>query len=350
MNLKHSLVVLCAALSIYSCKNQVIKPKPIRPVKIADVVSFSITSNKFSAIVTPEEFSNLAFKMSGPLVAVNVQEGEVVTKGQIFAKLDPRDYQLAYDAKKASYITAKAQLDRAKKLLSKQAISTQEYESIRANEVNALAAYTNAKQTLDQTIIRAPFNGFIQQKFVENYQELRPGDKVVCLINPDKLQVEATLPENALDYITKNPQLYVEFDAYKGVKFKAKVKEYVQASPDGSGLPIYVKIIDPKFNLKDYKVAVGFSCSVELVIKDTKFTDYTIIPLTSVVDDPKTSDKYVYVYDSQTKKVSRRDILGGEIINKNQVVVLEGLTPGEKVISAGATRISDGEEVKLIKE
>ncbi|MEG0519069.1 MAG: efflux RND transporter periplasmic adaptor subunit [Bacteroidales bacterium] len=350
MKLNKGLVLLFAVSALFSCKQSAVKEKPVRPVKVSEVKSFSIATNTFSGVVTPDQFSNLAFRTSGPLIAVNVVEGQSVKKGQIIAKMDPRDYQLAYDAKKASYLTAQSQLQRAEKLLSKQAISKQEYESTVAAAENAKSAYENAKQLLDETVLTAPFDGFIQKKFVENYQEVRTGDRVVCLINPAKLQMQATLPETALSYITNNPEIYVEFDSYKGTRFRAKIKEFVQASPDGSGIPIFVTISDPKFNLNTYKVAVGFSCSIELVIKEKSLLDYTIIPISAVSNNPENDKGSVFVYDPQTKKVNRRDVHYGEIINKTKIVVVQGLTPGELVVTAGANRVTDGEEVNLLND
>ena len=160
----------------------------------------------------------------------------------------------------------------------------------------------------------------------------------------------ATLPENALSFIQNNPEMYVEFDAYKGVKFKAKIKEYVQASPDGSGIPIFVYIDDPNFNLTKYRVAVGFSCAIEIVIRDNNFNAYTVIPFTSLINNPDNNTGCVYVYNPSTKRVNKREVKYGEIFNKDKVVIASGLTPGELVVSAGATRVIDGEEVKLLND
>ena len=225
MNLKNGIILLLLASIFFSCTQAEVKTTTIRPVKVAEVTSFSFATNTFSWIVTPDQFSNLAFRTSGPLIAVSVEEGQNVKKGTVIAKMDPLNYQLDYDAKKASYITAKLQLERAEKLLSRQAISQQEFESTVASTENAKAAYENSKQMLEETTLRAPFDGFIQQKFAENYQEVRHGEKIVCLINPNKLQMQATLPENALSFIQNNPQMYVAFDSYKGVTFHAKLND-----------------------------------------------------------------------------------------------------------------------------
>lgn len=350
MKLHKLLVLTLAAAAFFSCKRQTLKENIIRPVKISEVRSFGVTTNIYSGIVSPDQFSNLAFKMSGPLISVNVVEGQRVKKGDIIARIDPSDYQIDFDAKRASYLTAESQMQRARKLLAKNAISKQEFESTSASFENARAAYENSKKTLTETTLKAPFDGFIQEKYVENYQEVRTGDRIVCLINPDKLQMQATLPETALSYITHNPEIYVEFDSYKGKKFKAQIKEYVQSSPDGSGIPIYVSITDPAFNLSKYKVAVGFSCTIELVVKDIEALGWTFVPLSAIVETPDSAEKSVFIYNFDTKTVSQRIVKDAGIVNKTAIVITEGLQVGEFVVSAGATRVIEGQRVKLLNE
>ena len=97
----------------------------------------------------------------------------------------------------------------------------------------------------------------LSKKYVENYQRVQPGQGVVCLINPAKLQVEFTIPETNISYVTSPSTIYVEFDAYKGKLFQAKVKEYVEASPDGAGVPVFLYIDDP-FDLKNIRYRWAF--------------------------------------------------------------------------------------------
>ena len=96
--------------------------------------------------------------------------------------------------------------------------------------------------------------------------------------------------------------------------------------------------------------AVGFSCSIEIVIKDNNFNSYTVIPFTSLINNPNNNNGCVYVYDPATKRVNKRDVKYGEIFDKDKVVIVSGLNPGEYVVSAGATRVVDGEEVKLLND
>ena len=84
--------------------------------------SLGAINKLYTGVVEAEEYSNLAFKLSGPLIAMNVDEGQKVKKGQVVAAVDPLDYRLQFEANKAAYLTAKSQLERNKRLLSMQAI------------------------------------------------------------------------------------------------------------------------------------------------------------------------------------------------------------------------------------
>ena len=289
--------------------------------------------------------------MSGPLISLKVDEGQKVRTGQVVAEIDPQDFKWEYEAKKASFQTAEAQLQRAKKLLSKQAISKQEYETTEASYSNAKAAFEYAQNQLEQTKLRAPFDGFIQKKYVENYQKVQAGQGIVCLINPNKLQIQYTMPETNITYFSTPYQIYVEFDNYKGIRFKAKVKEYVEASPDGSGVPVFLYIDDPEFNLNKYKVAVGFSCRVVLHIESASFNEGAVLaPLSAIVASEENNDKFVFVYNAQSQKVERRQIEESGLVGKDNVIITKGLKAGDQVVSAGATRLVEGQQVKVLTD
>lgn len=347
---KKIIPLLAGIVLVSSCSKPVVQEQGPRSVKVTDVVSLDVIEKSFSGVVSPDQFSDLAFKMSGPLISLNVDEGQKVKTGQVIAEIDPLDFKLEFEAKKASFQTAEAQLQRATKLLAKQAISRQEYESTEAAYSNAKAAFEYAQNMLLQTKLRAPFDGFIQKKYVENYQKVQAGQAIVCLINPNKLLVEFTMPETNIAYLTGKHIIKVEFDTYKGIWFNAKVKEYVEASLDGSGVPVTLYIDDPAFNLSTYKVAVGFSCHVALNAENTSQTGATLIPISSIVSDTKTGNVCVFVYNKQTGKVEQKTIKEDGLVGRDMVVITEGLQAGEQVVSAGATRLVDDQQVKILTD
>ena len=249
---------LCAWIGV-SCggKKENTGQESIRPVRVVKVESLGAMQKMYTGVVQAEEYSKLAFKVSGPLVEMNVDAGQKVKKGTVIAAVDPLDYNLQFEANKAAYVTSKLQMERNKKLLAMQAISKQDYEIAEANYVKAKSAYETSQNTLADTKLRAPFDGFVEQKYVENYQKVQPGESIIKLVNPDKLEVGFILPETNVRLTREKMQVAVEFDTYKGKWFKAEVKEFVDASPDGSGIPVRLAITDKSYITNSYHVHVS---------------------------------------------------------------------------------------------
>ena len=74
--------------ALVSCSQPPVKEQGPRPVKLADVTSLNMVEKSFSGVVSPDQFSDLAFKMSGPLISLNVDEGQKVRTGQIVAEIN----------------------------------------------------------------------------------------------------------------------------------------------------------------------------------------------------------------------------------------------------------------------
>lgn len=339
-----------ALLTLVSCGKEQTTKSVTRPVKVATIESLGSIEKSYTGIVSPDEFSNLAFKMGGTITAMNVTDGERVKRGEVVAEIDSKDFELDLAAKQAQYIKAKSQMERASRLVEKDVISQQEYETTNAAYVSAKSAYDNAKNTIADTKLIAPFDGFIQKKYVENHQRVQPGEGVVCLINPRKLQVEFTIPETNIVYFDNDCELFIEFDAYRGKLFKAQVKQYVEASTNGAGVPVYLSIDDPEFDYNKYKISVGFSCRVILnVVNDELDSNTMTLPISAVVFDNTTNKKSVFVFNPSEQRVERRYIEDdGVIVGRNDLIVEGDIKVGESVVIAGASRLTDGQRVKVL--
>ena len=91
--MKGKLIPVFVLAALVSCSQPPVKEQGPRPVKLADVTSLNMVEKSFSGVVSPDQFSDLAFKMSGPLISLNVDEGQKVRTGQIVHEIDPLDFK-----------------------------------------------------------------------------------------------------------------------------------------------------------------------------------------------------------------------------------------------------------------
>ncbi len=351
MKIKFLCMALTAILAFASCREHTEVKTITRPVKVMTVTSRNEINRDYSGVVEPVNFVKLAFRVPGQIISLPVVEGQKVKKGDLIAQVDPREINIQLSAAKANYVTAKAQLERNERLLQRQAVSLQEMESVRAQYEQARASYEAQTNNLADTYLRAPFDGFIAKRSVENYQRIQPGMSVAELVDPRDLQVLFTIPDRAIGQITAPTLAFeVEFENFPGQKFEAKLKEYVDASQSGAGIPVYLNITDPRFNKDEYAIKPGFACNVIMTVnEDSKEDGLPFVPLTAILGDPSSDAKYVWVYNKSNSTVEKRKVTTGSLIGKGDVLIESGLKSGEVIVIAGVTQLVEGLKVKVLK-
>lgn len=314
-----------------------------RPVRTIQVKNLGTIDKSYTGVVEAEEFSVLAFKVAGPLTKLNVQVGQKIPKGYVIAQVAPQDYRLKYESAQANYNTAKAIYERNKRLLAQNATAVQNVEIAQADYIQAGAALNITKSTLGYASLTAPFSGLIENKYVENFQEISVGEPIVRLVNPDKINIRFILPETSIGLVNIPKSIYVEFDTYRGKKFRTDIKEYIYSS-DGSGIPVTLRINDPDFNAYRHNVYPGFSCRVYFELENT-ISNKFIIPLSALFSE---NDKeYLWVVNPKNQTVERREVTTLKF--DNSALVKEGINSDDIIVTAGVTLLKEGQHIRIGK-
>lgn len=349
---KRILLLLTVAITVSSCWQKSEPKSFIRPVKLTKVTSLLSYDKDFVGVVSAEQYTNLAFQVGGLISKTYVTEGASVKKGQVMAEIDPNDIILQLDADKAQFQTTASILERNKRLLEKQAISTQDYEIAHSNYLKAKSAYEYSLNQLEYTKLRAPFSGSVETKFVENYQKIQPGESIYKLINPNQLEVKFTLPESDVNIVRVYNSYFIEFDNFRGEYFAAKIKDVVDASVNGAGIPVTLAITDKNFDPNKYGIKAGFACRVKVQIDNphVQQRNFFTVPVTAIFS-PETdkTNIYVWVYDHTNSTVNKRQVKSDGLIGGDQVIISEGIAAGDQVVTAGVYQIIDGQKVTVLQ-
>lgn len=317
-------------------------------VKAEKAQSLSGIRKDYTGVAESDKTSNLAFLVGGQVIKMLVSEGQEVKKGQLIAELDPIDIKLEVEAYKSQYNTTRSILDRNKRLLNKQAISQQDFEMAETQFVLAKAKYEGAMNKLSYTRLRAPFAGVIVRKMVDNFQTVNPGTPIVRLVQSSDLVVWFTVPDNNLGDLQGKTSFFVEFDAFKGQLFSAKIKEFIDSSPDGTGIPVSLVIDDPKFDNKKYFVKPGFSARVVMKIhRDEIPANYVAVPLTAIFKDLKSNEQSVWILNPDNT-VTRKAVTVVKASDNSTIILSQGVADGQTVITAGVNKLSEGSTVTLL--
>jgi RND family efflux transporter MFP subunit len=219
--------------------------------------------------------------------------------------------------------------------------------------MEAMAAYDDAKNSLKDTKLYAPFNGFIDQQLVENFERVQIGQTIVRVLDLSTIEVRFTVPEVLAIRAQQFKDFTVSFDVYKGVSFMADLKEVEKKSDQSAGIPVVITLRDLNKVNKEQRILPGLACNIKVNFKE--LTDPTTgnqvfaIPLSSVYGQPDSNQKFVFIVDKDSMTVSRKEIKPGKLISEGMIEVESGLTHGEILVVAGTSTLQVGQKVKILE-
>ncbi|MDI3326362.1 efflux RND transporter periplasmic adaptor subunit [Pontibacterium granulatum] len=328
----------------------------VRPAKLLTIENpLDQQIRTFPAEVKATSRTELAFRIPGELNDLVIQEGQPVTKGQLLARLDPADYQVVLDQRRAQYRLAKAQYDRFDKMLKRKLVSAAQYDEKRAELDVARAALRRAELDMKYTELRAPYDGTISQRMVDNYQNVQAKEPVIVIQSGDQIDIEFQVPEWIAALPTKpdarEQRADIFFDALPDQSFKAEYRERTaEADPKTGSYSVTLSMLRPG----SLEVFPGMTASVRFDLNRVFELDTLrfVLPVEAVFaaeDTPLNSNlRQIWKVSPETMKVSRFDVEIGEITS-NGIEILSGLSAGDIVVTAGVHHLREGMKVRQWK-
>jgi membrane fusion protein (multidrug efflux system) len=296
--------------------------------------------DKISLPAEVEPFEDLWVKaeVSGQVVGIPVKEGQRVKDGQILVKLDDRDYRSRLARIEANYRLARQDNERMAALVKKNIAAESKLEEIEARLEDLSAQRSEAQLALDRTAITAPIDGRLNEIKAKKGELLDVNQPVAQILQFQKVKVTVGVPESDVAAVMGLEEAEVIIEALENRRVKG-TKVFLSSQPRTMARLYDLELMVPN---PDGQILPGMFGQVELVKK--VFNQALAVPLYAVI--AQGDDRFVYVEkDGQAEK---RLIKLGVLVGW-QVLVKEGLHPGERVIVVGHRFLDDGQAVKVIK-
>jgi membrane fusion protein, multidrug efflux system len=230
---------------------------------------------------TTGHIHNIASRVTGTVLAVRVDDNELVKQGDVLVILDPTDYQVQVDQARADYEKAVADDERAKKLQGNGAISQQDYDQFSAARKVAAAKLEDAENQLAYCIVRAPADGRIGHKTVETGNRIGIGAALMAVV--DDIWVVGNFKETQLAKMRPGQPATIEIDAIPGKKFKGYVDSWAPGSgstfallpPDNATgnftkivqrVPVKIRFDRDSIQGFENRIVPGLSCEPEVLL------------------------------------------------------------------------------------
>ncbi|WP_455210718.1 efflux RND transporter periplasmic adaptor subunit [Kaarinaea lacus] len=313
---------------------------PPMPVEVATVNQGTVNVD-ISAVGTLQANESVIIRpqISGRIETIKFDEGQTVEKGAVLFSLDASEYRAQLAESEATVKLAQLKFDRSKDLLKKNLSSQQQYDedAAKLDEVKAqLALY---KDRLAKTVIRAPFSGVTGLRKVSPGDVVQPGQELVNLEDIHLLKLDFRAPEVYLSDLKTGLAVTVVTDAFPNEIFTGKVYAIAPRVDEASrSVLLRARITNDKGKLRP-----GIFAKVELRLASRE--NAILIPEEALW--PVGKDMFVYRV-TEGKAAMAKVKIGKRL--KGQVEILEGLSNGDTVITAGQMKLRNEAPVMPINQ
>jgi RND family efflux transporter MFP subunit len=266
------------------------------------------------------------------LVELNADEGSVVSKGQVLARLEDDDLRRAVDVTEAEERYAKAEFDRLAVLVERQVVARSVYDRARADWEKARAARARATAEAGFLELVAPADGIIIRRDGEIGQLIGANQTVFWLSCCAPLRISAEVDEEDIAQIRPWQQVLIRSDAYSGRVFHGEV---LAVTPKGDPIArsYRVRISLPP----ETPLMIGMTTETNILLRQTE--NALLIPAGAVHQDT--------VWKVENGRLSPHKVTVGAR-GASEVEILEGIGDGDWIVTVPSSGLEAGEQIRPI--
>lgn len=357
-------LVLFVSLTLFACSPSTPAPEPVRSVRTWVVAKEEAHSSfEYAAEIRARTETRLSFRVGGKVVRRAVDLGDSVKAGQVLAQLDPQDFRLGQDAARAAreaaqvnLTQAQADLVRYQELRDQGFISSAELERRVSTLRAAQAQFDQAQaQTGVQgnqaayTTLSSDVAGVITGVEVEPGTVVSAGTPVLRLAHQGPRDAVFSVPEDKVGLIkaleaqaAKDPQASPTFQVRlwgdEAIVLPARIRE-VSAAADPATRTFQVKV-----DLGPDSSALRQGQTATVLMRLPVQAGITKLPITALKEQQGQTAVWVVQEPAMTLKLQTVTVGGAD---GNEAIILSGVLPGQRVVTAGVHVLSEGQKVKL---
>lgn len=279
----------------------------------------------------------LRAEVPGQVVGLHFRDGQAVEQGDRLFSIEATVLEAEANEARANVEQREAAYTRARELVDDSLISATDFDTARADYNVAVARLLSSEARLSKTVVRAPFDGFAGLRRINIGDYATIGQELVDIVRLDPLRVEFTVPETQLAKLREGQEVEVSVGAFPDEIFVGKVSAVAPLIDVAArSVTLRAELPNPGFRLRP-----GLFARVSITL-DTR-NDALMIPEQAIW--PIGNDKTVFVVEDGVAKQRVVDIGERE---PGRVEIVDGLSVGEELVTAGQMKIFDGAKVRTV--
>ena len=305
-------------------------------IKQVNLESLSIQST-YVGYLLPNKRVLMRSEIDGVIEKIDFEEGDEITKGKRLVDISTKEHRLKLKIAITDSNLADINIKRDEKLAAQNLIPNAQLDQTKTRAESASLNKELAEISLNKSLISSPLKGTIKTRHIKVGEFVRKGDKLVEILDIDRILVKVNIPEQEILSIQVGQNVEVALYIMEKKTFLGIVKNIgLEADSSNRTFPVEILVDNKERQLRAGMLArATFTKNVD--------QDQIVIPRHTILE--RDQGRVVYVFEDG--KAFRRDITIG-LSQLDQVQVVQGLNKGELIVVEGHTKLTDGEEVNVV--
>ena len=291
--------------------------------------SYEISKNLPGELL-PFQQSKIAFEITGRISSIYVDIGDRVKEDDVLAKLDDSEVNANLEQAVARLDLANQVLNRFEDLRKKGFISIQDFDKAKSEYLVAKSQVKFFEVKKSQTILRAPYDGFIQNRFVDEGTVINGSNPILEILDANRVEAHVSIPENLVTNLEVSNDYTFEIGQEKVL---GKFQRLAPMSASGSNSRLAI------FEFSDFYIPGSV---IDLIIKIKKNEQGIWLPINSLSQSEQGLWSVYTVSDDGSNRVEK-DLVRILHFENNYAYVSGTLKDGDLVILGGLSKIIEGQ-------
>ncbi len=327
------------------------KEEAVVPVEVVEAKLGNITATLLStANARARSDVHVYAQTRGIAREIAVDEGDVVKKGDLLARLGDPEQELAVPAAAATVSRLERERSSLEPLVERGFVARQQYDELKAQLRSAKDQLARTRASVAHLRVKAPIDGIIAARSLDPGQQATPGQELFHIVDPNEIEVDIQVPERSLSSILQGGEGWVEAEAAGSVRFPAKVRLVGPVvNPQSGTVKVTLHITSPEVADKKgrlQRLRPGMFVRVRLITDRRE--DVVLIPKRAVVYEDDVPHVFV-LEEKDGVLTSTKAALELGFDEDSRVQVNSGLSAGQRVVVLGQSGLANGATVELVQ-
>ncbi len=313
-------------------------PEKANPVHVMTVHAQSVSDLiRLPGRIEPDLRARLAVDKGGRITELHADKGERVSRDQLLLRIDDRSWRALLENADIELREAEKEYNRWSELAKTGAVSASEYDAVRTRLDRARVQRLDAQVHVDQCEVRSPADGMINERFVEVGEFAPEGAAVFELIVSDPVKLALDVPERDIAAVQMGTEIPFTILILDHASFTGTVTHIAEAaSPANNSYRVEATLAN-----EDRVLRAGMIATATLL--RARREEAVVVPLSAVI--PRRGEHFVFL--ARDNRAVRRLVKIDRILGAD-VILAEGLEPGEELIIEGHRELIDGALIERV--